>query len=157
MELFLHGGTIAHPKVERAIFYERSVLRYRWKWDTLKRSIGFRNFWWNDVHWLFNAENEPLITTKWIGDKIEWSVGMSRFLFQLLGRSWNIGICSGKLLCKVISVDYVERMIDGLCNKGPIPIAPYRGLKGFGVGVTRDKVNVFALHSITFIMESNIC
>lgn len=36
-------------------------------------------------------------------------------------------------------------------------IAPCRGLKGFGVGVMRDKVNVLTLHSIPFITESNIC
>lgn len=54
----------------------------------------------------------------------------------------------------MVKLFYVESMIDSLRNKGQFPC---RGLKGFGVGVMRDKVNVFTLYSIQFNMESNIC
>lgn len=57
----------------------------------------------------------------------------------------------------MVKLFYMESMIDSLRNKGQFPIVLCRGLKGFGVGVMRDKVNVFTLYSIQFNMESNIC
>lgn len=134
-KLFLHDRTIARSKVERVIFYERNA--------TISKKMEYLNF--------FVDERKFEQSIKLSRTRITRSKGR-RFIGKEISNSFNLFNSF-----KMVKLFYMENMIDSLCNKGQFPIVPCRGLKGFGVGVMRDKVNVFTLYSIQFNMESNIC